>query len=227
MQRVTILRLFGLFTTNMEELTLFYRKHSTIILPVVFLVGALFILLQVILPALAMVGTTREELSAQEKKLADYNTSIEVLRQTDAGKLASDVKIATTALPTSKDVQSLYLALTRGAANANVALTGFSVTIGDVYGGTVLKPEVGVTIPSVTVRAQLAGVNLDSLLEFSNALLAISPLSQITKAAISGGNGTVDILFYYKPYDLNKINKDVVNPLTPSQKKILENLPQS
>lgn len=211
----------------MEELTLFYRKHSSVILPALFLLGALFIFLQVILPSLTTIGTTRQELSTQQKKLEDYNASIEILKVADAGKLSSDVKVATTALPTSKDVQSLYLALTRSAANANVALTGFSVTIGDVYGGTALKPEVGVTIPSVTVRAQLAGVDLDSLLQFSNALLSISPLSQITKATISGGSGTVDILFYYKPYDLNKINKDVVRPLTPSQKKILDNLPQN
>lgn len=209
----------------MEELLDFYKKHQAIIVPSLFLLGSVFILIQVIFPTLSAIGSLQSQMKDEQKKLSDYTNSIAVLNSLDGSQINQEASIATTALPPSKDVQSIYLAITSSAAKAGVTLSGFTVSLGDVFGqSNVVQPAKG--IPYVIVTVKLAGVNIDSLVQFSSELSNTNPLSKVISASINAGSGDVNILFYYKPYDLTRINKDVVKPLTPSELKILNALPQ-
>lgn len=209
----------------MENLKIFYKKYSAIILPGLFILGIFIIVIQVLLPSLSITGDTRQQLNNEEKKLADYKTSIDTLKEINESKLTQNVKVANLALPSTKDVESIYNVLDTNAKSSGIILTGFSVAVGDVYGKTKTTVD-SASMPYLLVKVQLSNVDARSLLEFSNLLLNSSPLSEIVSANISGGDGDLDVIFYYKPYDLNQINRDVVKPLTTSQVKLLQSLPQ-
>lgn len=189
-----------------------------------FLLCAVFILFQVIFPAASVVGSASRDLKLEKEKLASYTSSISTLQKTDESQLTADVNQATSALPSSKDIEAVYFALTTSASKAGVILSGFSVNVGDVFGKDE-TPSREIGIPSIKLNIQLRGANAESLLLFTNALQDMNPLSKVISADFSEGSGDMKVLFYYKPYDLTKINKDVIKPLTVLQKKTLTSLP--
>lgn len=224
-------RLCSLYTLHhsskkhMQELIFFYKKYQSIIIPCLFFLGAIFIFIQIIMPTLSAIGAQRQTLKTEEQKLSDYTNSVTVLNSLDDAQVSKNANIAISALPPSKDVQSIYLALTTSATKAGIILTGFSVSLGDVFGKTSV-PQNTTGIPFVVVTVKVEGANIDNIIEFSNELAKVSPLNKVTGANINSGSGDMDIVFYYKPYDLRLINQNVVKPLSESEQLMLNELPQ-
>ncbi len=209
----------------MDSPSTFYKKHSSVILSVTCILGMFFIIFQVTIPGLFYIGQLNQQVSIEKEKLDSYKKSLAVLSSLSETTLSSQVEKVTQALPPSKDLSAIYLALTTSAAHANVGLKGFTVSVGGVFEKNAKKETPTSLSPFVAVRVQLSSADINGLTAFSRELLGVFPLSKINNAIGSEGGANVGINFFYRPYDLTFINKDTVTSLTPSEERILQNLP--
>jgi len=199
----------------------FYKKYSEIILPVVLLLSALLILVQVSYPNFLTIQSLHEEVSAEQLKLESYKSSYTVLNNLNEGKINEDVSLATQALPSEKDPGSIYLAVIAAATSADAELNSFSVQVGDILGKEALNPGVP---QRILVNVKLSGMDQVSFKTFANRLLTELPVSTISEVRISETEADIDLNFYYMPYNLAVINAEVISPLNAQEQKTLTDL---
>ncbi len=209
----------------MDNFSTFYKKHTTAIISLVCILGMFFIIFQVTIPGLFYIGQLNQQVGQEKEKLDSYKKSLSILSSLSDTTLSSQVEKVTQALPPSKDLSAIYLALTTSASKVNVGLKGFTVSVGGVYDKNAKKEAATSLSPSVSVKVQLSNADIRGLTAFSKELLGVFPLSKINSATSSEGGASVDISFFYRPYDLDFINKDTVTTLTSSEEKILQSLP--
>ncbi len=210
----------------MEDFTLFYNRHKSLVLASLFLLGSFFILLQVTIPQIGAVIEAQSVLQAEQDKLLSYKTSVATIGQIPESQVESDFVTTTNALPSTKSVQSMYLALTASASNAQVSINGFTVKVGGVFKKGVPESVAATGVPYVTVNLSLAGLDRNGVQAFAKELLNEAPLSKIVKIRMNQGLADVDVVFYYKPFDLNLLQSDIVVPFTASESKLIQELPQ-
>lgn len=208
----------------MEKVQSFYKKNTQLVYAVVCLLASFFIVSQIILPTLSSARGARQDLSLEQTKLDNYNASLIILKKVDDSTLSRQADIAVQAVPPSKDIQAIYLALTTSAAAGNVSVRGFTVKIGDIFQKGSQEKLSTTGVPFVLVNLQVSGADPASLYAFSRALSGQFPLSTIINASTNIGEGNMDIAFYYKPYDLSVINRDVVVPVSLLDQNILNGL---
>ncbi|HMS23009.1 MAG TPA: hypothetical protein PKA38_04590 [Candidatus Levybacteria bacterium] len=210
----------------MEDFTLFYNRHKSLVLASLFLLGSFFILLQVTIPQIGAVIEAQSVLQAEQDKLLSYKTSVATIGQIPESQVENDFVTTTNALPSTKSVQSMYLALTASASNAQVSINGFTVKVGGVFKKGVPESVAATGVPYVTVNLSLAGLDRNGVQAFAKELLNEAPLSKIVKIRMNQGLADVDVVFYYKPFDLNLLQSDIVVPFTASENKLIQELPQ-
>lgn len=200
------------------------QKYKSIIIPLVFIVASIFIISQVTLPTIATSTDLRAEIANKEKKLTDYKNSLTILSAiNNTEDLNKDFKLVSVALPVSKNLQEIFLAINSAAGESNVALSGFLLQAGEVFDkNKKAKSQAG--SPVVSVKAELVNLNENSLISFIEKLNSNFPLSKITKIDLTRGRTGIDIDFYYEAYDLNKINSNEVFAITSQEREILKKL---
>ncbi|MBP6913592.1 MAG: hypothetical protein KBC00_03215 [Candidatus Levybacteria bacterium] len=191
-----------------------------------FLLGSLFILLQVTIPQIGAVIDAQSALQAEQEKLVAYKTSVGTINQLSESQIEDDFLKTTNALPSTKSVQNMYLALTASASNSQVSINGFTVKVGGVFKKGVAEGETTTGVPYITVNLSLAGLDRNGVQAFARELLNEAPLSKIVKIRMNQGLADVDVIFYYKPFDLNKLQSDIVTPFTAAENKLMQELPQ-
>lgn len=211
----------------MEKVQSFYKKHTQAVYSALFLIGAVFIFFQIILSNLTAAGDLRGQIDAEQKKINDYKNSETVLGKLDKTVLAHQADLATRALPSSKDIQAIYLSLTQSAASANISVRGFSVKVGDIFQKRSLEKNSATGVPFVVVNLLVSAADPASLYAFSQALVKHLPLSTIVRASVTSGEGDMDIAFYYKPFDLSYMNRNVVSSLSAEDENVLSSLPNT
>jgi hypothetical protein len=197
-------------------------RYKAIVLPLVFIVSSLFILIQVLIPSFSSLGDLRKELSNEKDKLSKYQNSVKTLKSLNDEALKKDLEVVSRALPTSKDIQGIYLALTNVSLKSGVALRGFTVNAGAVYNKNEKEIRTDSEFPSVRVEAELSGLDAGNTKNFSDELNNEFPLSKITSLESVNGQGKVTVEFYYRPYDLTAINNEIVLPVSDNERKILD-----
>ena len=206
----------------MKNLSYIYTKYKTIILSLICLLAGLIIIFKIIIPSIFYAVSFSKEIASEREKLAQYKGSNKLLNSINEEKLTQNVQMVTSALPPTKDVENIYLAINSSASKSNINLKGFSLKLGDVFQKNGKKVET-IGIPYVDVSIKASNVNGLTLTAFSKALLSEFPLSKIIRIS-AGSEGDIDIRFYYKPYDLNKINTNILTPLTSQEEKTLQEI---
>lgn len=208
----------------MEKVSEYYKNYTGLIYSVLFILGSVLIIFVVIMPSISSIGSLQGELQASQKKLVDYNNSATLLKNFDDKQLSNQMDLVSRALPSSKDIQAIYLALTQSASTANISVRGFTVQVGDVFKKSSQKQQADSGIPFVKVNVNLSGMNLETLAGFTAALSKQFPLNKVALVNVVQGEVNMDIDFYYKPYDLSLINRSTVSPLLPTEDALLSKL---
>lgn len=204
----------------MQDLTLF-KKYKSQFLSLCFVLGGIFIIFMVIVPNVGNSVEQQKKNTEQSEKLKEINLSIQLIQSSEDTALEENLGIVVDALPAAKDVTAIYTSLTSAAASSGVFFEGFTVSPGSIYGTETEKVQ---GIPSVAVSARISNVSNESLIEFLGLLSRNSPLSEVKEISLSGGTADVELLFFYKPYDLSVINSEIVKPLSSVEEEIIENL---
>lgn len=202
----------------MQDLQLF-KKYKSQFLTLCFFLGGILIIFQVIIPIIQQISSQQQKNSIEQEKLSDINLSVQLIQSANESDLGNKLHVAVGVLPSEKSITAIYSALTNAAISSGVVFEGFTISPGDIYGDVDKKTEVGV--PSVAVSAKISNVTADSLGLFLSSLSNTPPLSQVKDIKLTGGTAHIDLIFYYKPYDLTTINSDIIKPFTQTEEDIL------
>ncbi len=210
-----------------KKIKTIFINYKQVIIPLILIVGCFLILFFVILPQVPSISGKLSTIKKQNGIVSDLKNSISTVNSESSQTLDSEVSTSTTALPTVKDISVIFDALTRAAESSNTTLSTFSLNVGGVYGTAARIPNNTPGTPNVNVIAHVQSSDSRGLVDFATALSKTLPLSEVKKINVSGGEGTYDIDFYFKPVDSAKIAKqDHVAPLTASDKSLLNQLEQ-
>ena len=210
--------------TMTKQLSFYLQKYKYVGLPLLFVIVGICIIFFLILPGISSVGAANAKLAEEEKKLSDFKNTATLLKGIDDSQLTQQEQIAVKALPISKDIQEIYLALLSSSVKADVILRGFSVKVGDIFQKNVNKKDTAKGTPFITVSIQLSQANLQNLYEFTKNLSNHSPLNNSVKATLASGESNMDINFYYKPIDQEYLKSKTVEPVSKDELNTLQTL---
>lgn len=206
----------------MDPILKFYKKHDQILLPILFLLGAILIVFEVTMPSFSELTTLRADMQSREQKLKTYKNSYELLNSLNEATLNEEVTKARQALPPDKDPGAIYLAIVASATKAQSQLKALSLRLGDIYKK---GDQGGEKLPQVVLTGiKLEGMNAQQFEVFVASLTKEFPLSTIASANINNEQGDIDLWFYYLPYNLSFINTENITPLTAEEQATLRSI---
>ena len=210
-----------------EEFNRIFKKYKKQIFPIVLIGLSVFIVFRVILPQISEITSTSQKISQKKEELVTLSNSVATLSTLNDQNLTSNLKLTTTALPTSKDITKIFSALTSAASAANAELLEFSLKVGGVYGGDSDKSPTRSVIgaPHLSVVARIGADDADAIVAFAKAVNERLPLSEVKKIEANSAIGTFELDFFYKPADLNLISKqDKVSPISQADQNLINQL---
>lgn len=207
------------------------KENSPLIGGLVLFLFAFFIVIRVILPLVTSIFDTREEITAQESRNQTLRDSQQAIASINNANIEENLTLTKTALPQNKDIVLTYTSVLDVASELGMQLEGFSVSVGQVYGDEPIEsaespavPQAEV-LPSIVATVQMAGSSESSLFEFPKLLTQKLPLAKVTTLQIEGGSAQYEIVFYYKPLNVEALGQqEIVEPLTPQEQVILNQL---
>lgn len=203
-----------------KEYTLFGRKFTaTELLAVSLVIISLVIVFVIIIPQLGNIGIQRERNSAKQAEVSALSNTLTTLQSANPQQIDEDMQLVHNALPTSKDVIAVFSTLSSLATSSNVQLRGFTIQVGELYNRDSVTSPTQRDVSSVTgfptmdVVITVSTSDEDNLVTFSNQLYESLPIARINTVSNRDNLSTIDISFYYRPYDLNQIeNSNEVIP---------------
>lgn len=187
------------------------------------------VILFVILPQIDNIGLQREMNSKKQVKVEELRNSLNVLQSVSAEQVEQDLKLASSALPANKDVISVYTSIASLANFSNVQLRGFTIKVGDLYvkDESAKAEDVDISsatgFPTMDVIVTLSAADQKNLVVFTEELYKNFPIARINTVSAQENESMVEISFYYRPYDLSKIEgSDKLTPYSSEYADIIK-----
>jgi hypothetical protein len=216
-----------------KEYILFGKKLSGEVLVGIAL-GFLMVILIffIILPQIQGIATEIEKNRIKNDEVQKLRTSLGALNAVTDDRLESDVQVLTEALPTNKEVISVFTSLISLATNAGVQVRGFTIQVGEIYTTTekeeVIDSRSETGFPSMNVVLSLTSSDQRQIVSFSQELYKSFPIAKINSVASQDGSSSMEISFYYRPYDIDKLqNTREVPAYTDQTLQLLDQLRKS
>ncbi len=200
-----------------KEYELFGRKvaTSTLIALLLFFVGFILIMV-VIIPQFGNIGQQREINMLKQTQVGTLQRSLAALNSVSDQRLASDRQLLTSALPANKEVISVFSSIIGLASQVGIQVEGFTIQVGTVYDVDNKDAEVDVSsdtgFPSMNVIVSLTSTDQRQLAQFTDLLYKKFPIARVNKVTAHQSNSSVEISFYYRPYDLSQIQNTTEIP---------------
>lgn len=210
---------------NQEE-----RKYKKYILPCVILFSSIVVFFQIFLPQFFQTIETLKKINEKNKELVKYKETLSFVNGLNNDLLDKDLSVVSTALPSGKDILTVFSGISNVGLKSGVNVSGFSVALGQVFEKSKNNPaqeakgtiEGGINT-SIPLSVRLEGVDLDKMVDYINNLYIGLPISEAKKINLTEGSATLDLNFFYKPYDLFSLSStDQVKPLLKPQEDLLK-----
>lgn len=129
------------------------------------------------------------------KRVSVLRANAIMLTQLSDERIDENFKLAVKALPAEKDFGAIIEALSLAASSANVALSDYEFSVGDLSTGSATV----VGKPSLTIILNLTS-DIEGTKRFLEKLAQTIPLSEVVSVEASARSATLTTQFYYKPY---------------------------
>ena len=173
--------------------------YSLVIIGLTIVVG-LFLLFGIIIPQLNEWFSIRKQVVEANQRIEVLQANINFTNNLDRARLANQLTIASTALPSEKNFGNMLNVLSSAAIKANVSLSDYSFQVGDVASSSAALSTVKVPGLSYNAITVVVVGPLSSVERFIGALEESSPLSEVVAIDGSAQNISVTVQFYQKPY---------------------------
>jgi hypothetical protein len=193
-----------------KDYTVFGKKidSGTLISAALALLGVVLILV-VIKPQIESIGEQREQNTLKQNEIVQLQSSLAALNSVSAERVADDVKIMNEALPTNKDIITIFSTIISLTTKTGVELSGFTLQVGDIFNTTKDKAapdQIDVSsdtgFPALNVQLTLQSTDQSQVVEFTKLLYEKLPLARVNNVTAQEGSSSLDISFYYRPQDL-------------------------
>lgn len=212
----------------MKELKQIYKKRKKQLLPILFGFAAVFIIFRVIMPQWTDIAEVLDLISTKQEVIESKEKTLKLLASIPDENVNDDYDLATTALPTQKDIILIFNELNNAADRANVSLGGFSVNLGGIYSTDERQSKVENSIlgvPYLNILVSVSGVN-QNIKQFAEELYQSIPLLEILSVNIGNDDAKYDVNFFYKPIVLRPAGAEskALEQYTPQEQKQLDEL---
>ncbi len=193
-----------------------------------------FVILFVILPQIDSIGLQREQNQAKKAEVNELQNSLNVMQSISSEQVEADLKLASSALPTNKDIISIFSAISELASSSDVQLRGFTIKVGELYTKATgesnqVDNTTSVTgVPSMDVTITVSTVDDKNLVAFTQQLYKNFPIARINTLNSQKNDGMIELSFYYRPYDLKQIEGvNLVSPYNTQYSDLIQQLSSS
>lgn len=212
----------GRIILNENTIKILYKKHKSVLFPIVIVLLSFFIFLRVVIPQIGNYFEVRRQAEEEQKKLNILKNNLSVLSSLNDSLLDSNLKIAGAALPIGKDFAGILTAILVSSGKSGVSLGNFEFSVGEL--DSEKSPSSSKTYPSIRISLVTQG-GLQDVKRFTEELKKSLPLSDIISLKLGPQSSTVDLLFYYKPLPpLNIRSEQPINHLSSDNNNVLGEL---
>ncbi len=201
-----------------ENFLILYKHYKEFLLPVGVIIVSILMIIYVIFPQIQQYLNLQNSLKEEQQKLATLKNNYNFLVSLDDKKISSDLNLLSSALPSEKDFVGIIGAISYVSAKTGVSVGDFQFSLGNLSA----KSFGGTAYPSTKINISLKG-GAKSVASFMNELVKTIPIAETTTANISNNEGTITVLFYYKPFSSQKINdQTAIVPLSARDKALIK-----
>lgn len=203
-----------------DLLLLYYQKYRTYFVPLTILVVTIFVFFNIFMPQVSSIQEKLSQLGNKADDIERLKKNLNTIQSFPTENLDSNLSTVFTALPSSKDILSIYLGVINAADKADVTISGFSLKVGTLYSKK--KTEVEKTTPALSASLNVNGGGA-SLTEFGKELQNTLPIAELKHMTLSQNTGTYEISFFYKSYqDTFNPTRSVVEVLSGAKLKTIK-----
>jgi len=205
---------------DFENLTILYKHYKDFLLPFGVIVISVLVIVYVIFPQIQQYFNSQDLVKAEQQKLDALRNNYSLLTSLDDATIASDLSSLSFALPAEKDFAGIIDAISYVSAKTGVTVGNFEFSLGNLstsnFGGT--------AYPSTKIDLNLKG-NTKNIADFTHEIIKTMPIAEVTAINISGGAGSLTILFYYKPFPSQNISDQTrITPLSVKQLSLMKEI---
>jgi hypothetical protein len=163
----------------------------------------------VIIPQLSAISDLRNQIATKNTDVATLKQSLSNINAVPEGVLNDDYTAANEALPSNKNIIAVFSRVNQIALDSDAALSGFTLKLGDLYSKSKKKsplvPQNGT--PVIDISVSLAVVDKASIAKFIDLVYKSLPVARVNSVSSDASTASIEMSFYYKPYDLEKIQQ--------------------
>lgn len=191
------------------------------------IVICLALLIYWIIPELNNWFSIRNEVIATRQRIAVLQQNINFINTLNKNTLNQQLQVATGALPSEKDFGTILDAISYASVNSGVSLSDYSFQVGNIASSSGQVNVVGYNgLSSIQVTIVVNG-GIDQIKHFIQSLENTLPLSEVTMIDGSGGNISLTIQFYQKPFPASNFSTETpLTPLSAGEVSLLQTLSQ-
>jgi hypothetical protein len=205
---------------DFENLALLYKHYKEFLLPVGVILVSILVIIYVIFPQIQQYFNSQNLVKAEQLKLDTLRNNYSLLTSSDDATITADLNTLSLALPSQKDFAGIIDAISYVSAKTGVTVGNFEFSLGNLsasnFGGTVY--------PSTKTDLSLEG-SAKNIVNFTHEIVKTMPVAEVTAVNITGGTGSLTILFYYKPFPSQNISDQTqIVPLSAKQVSLMKDI---
>ena len=180
-----------------ESLKRIYGENKEYSIPAVVVAVSFFLFLFFILPQILAFPENKREADLENEKLNKIKQALNFAKNADPQALDLQITTVTTTLPQSKDFETILSTIDSRASLSNTLILGY-----EFFETEILQTEGELTsIPSLSFKIEILGGPREAAF-FIDELYISNPISEVTSVKTSEGAAVIDIIFYYKPFEI-------------------------
>jgi hypothetical protein len=209
---------FKKINLDVENLLVLYKHYKDFLLPIGVIFASIIVIFYIIFPQIQQYFNSQDSVKAEQQKLADLNSNYNLLTSLNGASIDSNLNTLSLVLPPQKDFAGIIDAISYVSAKTGVEVGNFEFSLGNLsvstFGGT--------AYPSTKIDIALKG-DAKNIANFAHEIVRTMPICEVTAINISGNNGTLTLLFYYKPFPSQNISDQVkISPLSAGQNALIK-----
>ena len=203
---------------DLKSLQLIFNRNRPYFAPIAIIAICFFLFFQFVLPQFNSLAKREKEAKEASENLQTLKKNMDILTNTNDITLDSQVKTLTFALPLGKDFEGILKAIDFVSQRTGVGVGSFSFPVGSLSeeeeDSKFLKIDIVIPLSSTG-----SGVN-----NFAKALFNTAPLSEISFIRIGENGSTVNVSFYYRPFNFFGVEKTPINPISQDDLILIDKL---
>ena len=212
-----------------DKIEVFIRSRKKLVVVLAFLAACALLTVIVIIPQFSALSINQVKRLAKAEEVKILQKSYSTLNSRTDEALNSQLITVENALPSNKNIISVYDSISNIALKHEMVIDGFTIKVGGLYSKDPKKSQQEqlsvLGVPFLRVIVNISSQNINDLTRFINNLYESLPLAEIKVLNASVNEATVEVNFYYKPYNLQALTgEDVITPLSTQEEQVLNKI---